>query len=41
MEFKEVNVPEGIIEQIGHEGRCQHHGLMWEIVDISYPNVNH
>ncbi|MDD5617157.1 MAG: hypothetical protein PHH85_13260 [Candidatus Methanoperedens sp.] len=40
MEFKEVNVPEGIIEQIDYEGPFA--GITVDVgnVDISYPNVN-
>lgn len=40
MEFKEVNVPEGIIEQIDHAGPFA--GITVDVgnVDISYPNVN-
>ncbi len=40
MEFKEVNVPEGIIEQIDHEGPFA--GITVDVgnAGISYPNVN-
>ncbi|MFZ3059620.1 MAG: hypothetical protein WA102_07750 [Candidatus Methanoperedens sp.] len=40
MEFKEINVPEGIVRQIDHEG--QFAGITVDVgnADIVYPNVN-
>jgi len=40
MEFKEIDVPEGIIQQIDHEGPFA--GITVDVgnVNISYPNVN-
>jgi len=40
MEFKEINVPAGIVQQIGREGLFAGITLDMGNVDIVYPNVN-
>ena len=40
MEFKEIDVPECIIPQIGHEGRCSDIAVDVGNRDNSYSNVN-
>ncbi len=40
MEFKEINVPEGIAKQIDHEGSFADIAVDVGNVDIVYPNVN-
>ncbi|NJD78673.1 MAG: hypothetical protein FIB08_16525 [Candidatus Methanoperedens sp.] len=38
MEFKEINIPEGIIQQIGHEGTFT--GIAVDVGNGDYPNSN-
>ena len=40
MEFKEISIPEGIVQQIDHEGPFAGITVDVENVDIVYPNVN-
>jgi len=40
MEFKEINIPEGIVQQIDHEGAFADIAVDVENVDIFYSNVN-
>ena len=40
MEFNELNVPEGIVQQIDHEGPFASITVDVGNVNISYPNVN-
>ncbi len=40
MEFKEINVPEGIVQQIGHEGSFADIAVDVGNGDYIYPNAN-